>query len=152
MVNRKGFTLIEIIIVIVIIGIMATIALPRITGQQEVVRAGEAYNMFSSISRAARECVEANGGNATTCVTQAALGVQPPLNALFAYSASGSATTASYRALRNSHALCMMLTNATGAVVYSYNNPTTNPYAQTLTRTGMVGAVGGNCATNWGAY
>ena len=46
MTKQKGFTLIEVIIVIVILGVLATLALPKITGQIASSEAAEAMNML----------------------------------------------------------------------------------------------------------
>ncbi|MBL7198474.1 MAG: prepilin-type N-terminal cleavage/methylation domain-containing protein [Candidatus Omnitrophica bacterium] len=52
MFNKKGFTLLELIIVIVVIGILASIALPRYMRVAERARATEAKSMLSAIRNA----------------------------------------------------------------------------------------------------
>lgn len=50
--QNLGFTLIEILIVIVVIGILASSALPRFLGQTEKAKTAEAINMISAIRHA----------------------------------------------------------------------------------------------------
>lgn len=50
--NNKGFTLIELIVVLVIVGILAAIAVPQYLGFAEKARAAEAINMLGAMKTA----------------------------------------------------------------------------------------------------
>ena len=51
--RSKGFTLIEVLIVVVIIAILASLVVPRMIAQVDKARAAEAYQMVGVITRAA---------------------------------------------------------------------------------------------------
>ena len=56
-----GFTLTEIIIAIVIVGVLATLALPRFTGALERVRASEGVQILTALLRAQKAYEIENG-------------------------------------------------------------------------------------------
>lgn len=78
--NSNGFTLIELIMVIVILGILATVAVPRfmdLSGSAQTTAAeAVAASLSSASSMNAAACKVKNGGatpNITTCTGAAAL-------------------------------------------------------------------------------
>jgi prepilin-type N-terminal cleavage/methylation domain-containing protein len=60
---KKGFTLAELLIVIVIIAIMASFVLPRFFGQVEKSNTAEATQMLGVIHRALLQYADAHGKN-----------------------------------------------------------------------------------------
>ncbi|MEI6437766.1 MAG: prepilin-type N-terminal cleavage/methylation domain-containing protein [Candidatus Omnitrophota bacterium] len=66
----KGFTLVEIIVVIIILGTLGTIAVPRLAQQQESARAGEAVQLLDMLHRSQdRWAIEHPEGGLTDCAS-----------------------------------------------------------------------------------
>jgi len=61
MTTRKGFTLVELAVVVVIIGVLAAFAVPRFMASVERSKAAEAFNYLSSV-QAAQERYHARQG------------------------------------------------------------------------------------------
>ncbi len=63
--NKRGFTLAEIIIVIIIMGAIASFALPRMSGVFERMRATEGVQVLAALRKAQRAYRQETGGYTT---------------------------------------------------------------------------------------
>jgi prepilin-type N-terminal cleavage/methylation domain-containing protein len=76
--NKSGFTLLEILVVIIIVGVLASVAMPTLFRNVERSRATEALNTLGVIRRAVTGCSMQFNGAFTNCGTFAAIGMQDP--------------------------------------------------------------------------
>ena len=96
--RKKGFTLTEVLIVVVILAVLAALVLPRFFGQSERAIVSEAVGMLSAIRQGEASYKLENNGNyiATTAASFSwdLLGIDNPINAKFTYAvdAAGTAT------------------------------------------------------------
>ena len=109
MINPKknnAFTLLEITIVIIVIGILASIALPRFLKTMELSRATEALAQLSAIRRAMDRCYLLSNTTYNSCANFTDLDLENPNtvpNAHFTYGlGTPGATNFTITATRNS--------------------------------------------------
>ena len=65
--TQKGFTLIELMIVVAIIGILAAVALPAYSDYTQRARYSEVINMSAGVKLAVELCAQEAGGVLATC-------------------------------------------------------------------------------------
>ena len=103
--NKSGFTLLEIIIVIIIVGVLASLALPRFFATVEYSRSTEALAAATAIRQALERCYLQRNGDYSACVDFTVLDIEDPANSPnnhFTYAMSGlSATGYTVTATRN---------------------------------------------------
>ena len=78
--NIKAFTMIEIIVVIVIVGIFMAFGFPMLFVQMERNRAQEAMNRINIIKSLVETCALRNAGVYTNCGTWSDIGMDDPSN------------------------------------------------------------------------
>lgn len=107
--NKSGFTLLEIIIVIIIIGVLASLALPRLFSTVEFSRSAEALASIATIRSSLERCYLQNNGTYIGCEDiDTELDIENPEsspNAHFTYAINDPASNAGYTitATRNTH-------------------------------------------------
>ncbi len=90
--NRKGFTLIELMIVVVIIGILAAIAIPKFSQVSKNAKQSEAYSVLAQICTLQKTYFERNDAYAAT--EGDLTGWADPVGKYYTFTSTGTANTA----------------------------------------------------------
>ena len=93
--NKSGFTLLEIIIVIIIVGVLASLALPRFFATVEFSKSTEALTSMAVLRQSVERCYLTTAGTYVGC-TVTNIDVEDPgtsPGARFTYSITGQSAT-----------------------------------------------------------
>ena len=109
--QKAGFTLIELLIVLTIVAIIASLAIPRFLGQQERGHVAEAVNILGTVRRGQETYFNDHSGvykdlgaaDVADSAKWGELGMEPPTRNFWTFTTSASARTAT--ATRNGTAL-----------------------------------------------
>ena len=102
--KRSGFTLLEVIIVIIIVGVLASLALPRFFSTVEYSRATEAMQAISTVRQSMERCYLMRVSFTGPCSAFGSLDVEDPNTAPvahFSYAITSAATSYTITATRN---------------------------------------------------
>jgi prepilin-type N-terminal cleavage/methylation domain-containing protein len=106
--RRQGFTLVELAVVIIIIGVLAAFAVPRFLDSVERSKAAESFNYLSAV-RAAQERYQVRQGTYADDITK--LDIQMPTPKYFSVGTPAAGGTSS---LEDSWTLTLTRTGAAG--------------------------------------
>ena len=158
--HKKGFSFIELLIVIVIMSILVISSVPKMSAQIEAIRAAEALLILGTIKRQAEQCYNDSNKQINNCRTFFELGIIPPENgSLFKYKSSIispdilhiSAVRIDKRNNTNTidkQAICLEFNAKTEEILLGVNTPK-SPYANIIKLLGVNGSLKG-CTPDFG--
>ena len=123
--NKRGFTLVELAVVVVIIGVLAAFAVPRFLASVERSKAAEAFNYLSAV-QSAQERYHARQGTYATTVASLDIKFTDPK-----YYTVGKVAAGSTGSLEDSWTLTLTRTGASAGY---------GSYTVTFTEEGFDGA------------
>ena len=132
--SRKGLTLIELMVVIIIVGILAAVAIPIMQGRIDSAKWSEGRAVMGIIARSLRSHISEKGNNFTPVPTLAQLGFEPgDLNGN--YFSGGESGTNDFSWVINSNKPIDFLITATAPAGINSPSEITLDHAGTFTET-----------------